>query len=180
MKKIKHTLKNRKLEVRNGKWDFESLKSRTLDIKKSISRISHFPHQGIKVFGIAVAILTLLILFILLIPHKNQPKKPGLTSLQSFVSKQQLPKKDPSVKLTVQKENGYTLTTAQRGNVESAVSFAAKGGSVSFTSIPNRDLGGLNSSTSKTQDGKTVYNNIYNGIILSIRLLLTEFWKNTK
>ncbi len=128
--------------------------------KKDFKKFN-FKDQKFLFFGLIV----LLAFVTFLVSHKNNQKK-EMSALESFVSKQKLPQKDGSVKYSIQKEKGYTLKTAEKGNVDSPVTFEAKGGSVSFTSIPNQTLGGLNTSVVEAKDGKTVYNNIYNGINL--------------
>ena len=117
--------------------------------------------------GVSIAIILLAVGLLVYQQAHKKVQKAEPTTLQAYVSKIALPVKDKNVKKVVQKENGYTLTTAEKGNIDSPVSFAAKGGEISFTSIQNQNLGGLNSSDmEKTKDGKTIYNNIYNGINL--------------
>ena len=153
MRKIKHKLKSHMTKNNKQTDKFQMAKYKILNTKYILS--------------VVVLLIIALAFGILFYQQTHKVKKAELTPLQSYVSKVALPKKDLTVKRTVQKEAGYTFITSEKGNVDAPVSFAAKGGEISFTSLPNQNLGGLNSSdVEQTKDGKTIYSNIYNGINL--------------
>lgn len=87
-------------------------------------------------------------------------------ALNSYVTVGPLPSKNPDVKRTNQVINGMTISSAEKGNIDSPLSVAIGNQKISFTSIPNQILGGLNNSKVLRSEKKIIYENIYNGINL--------------